>query len=187
MSHPAISKAKQLGRAAHHNGWKGSIEHDPSTLTTEFVAERNDEHLYVKWVDNTMDKAEYYILGKRVQLACAKDVLKILRGWPDIIALLKLARAENVSGPYIVETYRRLPFDWENDSDEDIMAAMVERKVYWYNRIDCKVTSDFVTRPRRKSQIFEIRQVGPHRKIFHFVGTQCGMRSVLLDMVLKVE
>lgn len=184
--HPAVIKAKRLGRIAFENGWKGSLDHDPATSTTELSAERNDEHIYVKWIDNTMDKAEYYILGKRVQLSCAKDVVKILRGWPDIIVLMKLARALNISGPDIVETYRRLPFDWENDSNEDIMAAMVERTVYWYNRIDGRVESDFVTKPRRKSQIFEVKPVG-HRKIFNFIGTQCGMRTVILDMVLKVE
>ena len=40
--------------------------------------------------------------------------------------------------------------------------------------------------PKRKSQVFEIKPVG-HRRLLNFVDRDTGMRSVLLDQLLKVE
>lgn len=180
--HPAVMKAKRIARIAVENGWQGNIQHDKGA--TLLTAERNDESIIVGWQDNVMINAAHYILGKETQLHCAKQVLEYVEGWPDVLKLFRWF--PNMNRPTLVEKYRRLPFDWENDDDDTIISNLIGRQIFWYSHISMKMYCDVVLEPKgKKSNKFEIKHVG-HRKMFNFIGAQAGFRSVLLDALVKV-
>jgi hypothetical protein len=181
--HPAVAKAKQIASLAVPNGWTGNLESEPENdyRRTVLSAERLDEQLYVEWRNNALHRAEYYVLGHRVQLSCAKDVMKIVKKYPDVVKMIEIAHKSGYNPVPIVERYRRLPFDWENDPDDEIIAAVKDHQIHWYSHLSGKVHSDVVL-PKKKT---EIKPVG-HRKMLCFIGSQAGFRNVMLDTVLKV-
>ena len=180
MTHPAVVKAKKIARVALENGWKGSIEHESGT--TDLTAWRDDERIHVKWIANTMESAEHTLFSHVSQLSCAKAVLKVIEGTPDIMVVIK--NAPLIDRPKLVEKYRVVPFDWEHDDDETIIANVLGRKLFWYSHQATKIQEDVVYIPKGKKNHIEIKPVA-HRKMLNFVG-QGGFRSVLLDTIIKV-
>ena len=182
----AVVKVMKLATVAKKNGWHGTIESeekDGERLTT-LLASRNDEKMSVLYRDNTMVKARYSIFSVSYSLHCASLVIERLEGWPDLLKLFK--QFPTMNRPTLVERYRRLPFSFE-DPPEEIMEKMVGRPIVWYSRINNRIDTDFVLPPKKngKSENFRIADIG-HRKMFHFIGSQIGFRSVLLDTLIKV-
>lgn len=182
MAHPAVIKARAIGKIAAENGWKGRIGKDDEfdgVRVTTLIATRNDESISISWLDTRFNYGTYCFFDKTIQIHSSGQAIKIIEGWPDIIALLKVIPIE--SRPRVTSVYVKLPFDWENDSDEFIMSQIIDRKLFWYNRIDGKIEIDVAM----KSQKNRIQPVG-HRKLLHFVSPVTGFRSVLLDQFLRV-
>jgi hypothetical protein len=91
----------------------------------------------------------------------------------------------SMNRPKLVETYRKLPFEHSEPNDV-IMPKLLGQQLTWYSHEHNKITTDLVLYPKgAKSKQYRIADVG-HRKIFHFIGSQAGFRSVLLDTVIKV-
>lgn len=181
MKHPAVMKAVRIGRIAKENDWHGSIEKDG--VTTVLVATRNDERIECRWTDQQLTEATYSLFEKTWVLPCSKAVLEHVTGWPDIIKLLK--NFPDLSKVELVKKYRRLPFDWQTASDEEIIANLVGRQIIWYSHISQKMNHDLVIVPRTKRNHPYIKQVG-HRKMFNYIGSHSGFASVLLDTLIKV-
>ena len=189
--HPAIVKAKKLASVAVENNWTGSInsEVENNCRTTVLTATRkgSDESIRVEWSNNSMSSATHSLMDGTVifQLPCAKSVSNVLSGWPDVMQIIKVTPAEQK--PEIVRRYRKLPFDWENDSDEEIIAKLVGTQIFWYSHISTKIYSDNVLVPKKgKKNHLEIKPIG-HRKMFNFIGSHAGFASVMLDSILKVS
>lgn len=181
----SVDKAKKIARIAVENGWTGTIEMDGPTVTLKTI--RNDEKIICLWIDQHLDQATYSLMigkGRSWNLQCAKLVTEKLTGWPDLGNLFKWFPEAN--RPTLVNKYRRLSFDWENSSDDEIIANLVGRQVFWYSHSSVKMQCDVVLEPKskKKSQI-EIRPVG-HRKLFNFIGAQFGFRSLFLDTIVKI-
>lgn len=192
-NHGGFVKAQQIGRIAKENGWHGSIEEDAAINQTVLYAYRNgqdfdsaDETVVLTWKGNALaEMPEYSLLGKTTNLQSQHLVIDKIRDYPDVAKIVKKFhnRPDIV---VLVERYRRLPFNPIDDSNETIMSAIGGRRIWWYNRMDGNVHDALVVTPKRKSQVFEIRPVG-HRRLLNFVDRDTGMRSVLLDQLLKVE
>jgi hypothetical protein len=188
MSLPAeepVIKAANIAVTAKRHGWHGNLDSNliEGQRLTRIAATRNDESVVVRYTDNTMTYGQYSIFNKTFNLHCASVAIEKLCDWPDILKLFKWFPAMNK--PTIVETYRRLPFSFDDD-DVDIMAKLLGQKLFWYSHESRKLHTDVVLAPRTSnSKSYRIAQVG-HRKIFHFIGAQAGFRSVLLDTVIKV-
>lgn len=177
----STAKAKLLAMTAVENGWKGNIKKSSDTVT--LVAERNHEKVVVRWVDGKLNRAQYSIFDRKWKLTCQKQVTEKLCGWPDLSNLFKWFPKMN--RPTLVEIYRDLPFEFD-DPNEEIMAKLIGRKLFWYCRESAKMRCDVVLPPTKSSsKNYRVVNVG-HRKMFHFVGAQIGFRSVLLDTIIKV-
>jgi hypothetical protein len=181
--HPAVAKAKQIARIAVQYGWQGNIDSEVigNERITSLSATRNDEALTMSWINERLNRAGYSIFDQYTNISCAKHAIKKLIAWPDVIELIKMSRDKGANPVPLVETYRRLPFDWENDPDDEIIAAVKDHQIHWYSHLSGKVHSDVVL-PKKKT---EIKPVG-HRKMLCFIGSQAGFRNVMLDTVLKV-
>ena len=192
-NHGGFVKAQQIARIAKENGWHGSIEEDAVTNETILYAYRNgqefdfaDETVVLTWKGNALvESPEYSLLGQIVYLQSQHLVIEKIRDYPDVTKIVKKFhnRSDIVE---LVERYRRLPFDPMADSNETIMSVIAGKRIWWYNRMDGNVRDAIVVSPKRKSQVFEIKPVG-HRRLLNFVDRDTGMRSVLLDQLLKVE
>lgn len=181
MGHPGVVKAKKLARVAFDNGWKGSIEHDCGI--TILTAHRDVEKVTVQWDANTMSESFYHFMSKTTQLYCAKAVLKVFEGQPDIMTALKYAAEEDRQA--LVEKYRKVPFDWENEEDHEIISKLVGAQIFWYSRMSGKIYSDWVLVPKGKKNHIEIKRI-KDRKALHYIGSHAGFASVMLDTIVKV-
>ena len=180
-----VIKASKLAKAAKANDWHGSFtsEEIDGHRITRLEVTRNDEYVLVMYRDNAMVQAVYRILNEEQRLHCASVVLERLQGWPDLLKLFKTFPKAN--RPLLVEKYRQLPFSFDEPNDQ-IMAKLLGRKLFWYYHENSKMVCDVVLMPRKSdTKNFRIVDVG-HRKMFHFIGAQAGFRSVLLDTLLKV-
>lgn len=181
----AVLKAAKLASAAKRNDWHGTFnsEEIDGVRVTVLDVHRNGESLRVDYLGNQMRPGKYDLHGRTWTVHSASDALAKLEDWPDLIKMFKWF--PNMNRPTLVETYRRLPFSME-DSNEDIIAKLIGTKLFWYCHISQKINVDVVMQPRRSDgKNFRIADVG-HRKLFHFIGAQCGFRSVLLDTLIKV-
>lgn len=182
-------KAMQLGGIAKRNGWTGSIQHNDNLNETIFRAKRAAERIFMQWANGRLaEKPEYKLLSRVYTLQSQVEVIEKLEGWPDIIKILDINRKrKDPKNPVqLVKYYSRLPFDIEKDDDETIISALVNRQIWWYNSISMKIDTAKVMMPKKKSQVFSLKQVG-HRKMFNFTEPQIGMRSVMLDQIVKVQ
>lgn len=183
----SVYKVMRMAGVAKQNGWHGTLESDVvnGCKVTELQAARNDETITVIYRDGAMTRSEYTIFGAVTSIYCPKTAIEKLSGWPDLLKLFK--QFPNMNRPTLVETYRRLPFSFD-EPNEEIMAKMIGRTVTWYSHTSTRIDSDTVLPPRKhtKKENFRIVDIG-HRKLFHFIGTQIGFRSILLDTLLKVK
>lgn len=189
--HPAVIKAKKLARVAVENSWTGNITSDVESDCRITVLNANrkdsDEAIRVEWRDNQMASATHILMDGTVsfQLPCAKSVSAVISGWPDVMQIIKMIPHEK--RPEVVRRYRKLPFDWENDSDEFILSKLIGTQIFWYSHISTKIYSDNVLVPKKgKKNHVEIKPVG-HRKMLNFIGSHAGFASVMLDSILKVN
>lgn len=185
--HPAIAKARFIGKIAHQYDWKGAMEsevQEGDTRVTTITGQRNDEYFQMQWTNEKLSHAIYFIhLGEEkheIKITHAKQMIEKLAGWPDIFDLFKWF--PNANRPLLVEKYRRLPFNHDDDNDE-IISKLLGCKLFWYGHETTKYHTDVVL-PKRSNKV-RIQDIG-HRKLFHFIGAQAGFRSVLLDTLLKV-
>lgn len=188
--HPAVVKAKKLARVAVENNWTGNIESEivNDCRITTLTARRkdSDESVRVKWKNNSMTIAEHILMDGTVtfELPCAKAVATVMSGWPDVMQIIKAIPQEKK--PEVVRRYRKLPFDWENDSDEFILTKLIGSQIFWYSHVSTKIYSDNVLVPKKgKKNHVEIKMVG-HRKMLNYIGSHAGFSSVMLDSILKV-
>lgn len=179
----STAKAKMIAMVAVEQGWKGNIKRDRNIVCLK--AFRNDEQIQVQWMNGKLKYAKYKIFNKSFNLTCQKQVTEKLCGWPDLRDLFKWF--PKIDRSSLVEKYRDLPFELDDDNDE-IMSKLVGRKIFWYCRREpSKISCDVVLLPKgAKSKHFRVVNVGNNRKMFHFVGTAIGFRSVLLDTIVKV-
>lgn len=181
----AVVKAAKLAAAAKHNDWHGSFDSEviEGERITTLEVTRNDEYILVCYTGNTMNHGEYRLFNKVWNLHCASVALDKLQDWPDLIKMFKWFPQYN--RPTLVDVYRKLPFDLDDPNDE-IITKLIGLKLFWYSHTSSKLHTDVVMQPRRSdTKNFRIADVG-HRKLFHFIGAQCGFRSVILDTLIKV-
>ena len=178
----AVKKASHVGSIAAQNGWKGKLDSEvvDGQRITSLTGRRNDESFYAYWEDEKLSRAGYFIFSRETRLTCAKQLIEKIEGWPDLIKLYKWFPDAN--RPNLTQTYRKLPFDLDDD-DEEIISKLLGRKLFWYGHESTKIHTDVVL--KSKSKKIRIQNVG-HRKLFHFIGAQAGFRSVLLDTLIKV-
>ena len=180
------TKAIAIATVAKENGWKGAIRYDEITHETTLSARRGCESVLLIWDRNRLiQKPEYKLLGRTYYLPSQGALIQKLNSKPDIIKLLKI-NAGKRNPVELVKQYRDLPFDVETDNDETIIAALVNRRIWWYNSVSMGVQNARVMMPKRKSQVFNIKSVN-HRRMFNFTEPDIGMRSVMLDQLLKVQ
>lgn len=186
MSHPAIEKAKQIGKVAHEHGWKGSFNSEVllGQRITTLHARRNGEAVMMAWTEKALDSASYSIMGRETKLTCARQVLGHIRGWPDLIKLVKRF-PDNDFRVKLVEDYRRVPFDWREAKPSEILENLIGHEIHWYSTLSDKIYSDFVHVPKgRKKNKLEVKTIG-NRRMLNFIGNQ-GFRSVMLDQIIQV-
>ena len=188
MSLPAeepVLKGLRIVRACKANNWHGAIDAPlvDGIRQTTITATRNDEAIKVLYYGNAYSEGEYRLFDRRFNLHCASVAIEKIEGWPDIIELFK--QFPKTRRPSLVETYRKLPFD-HSEPNEDIMSKLIGHQLFWYSHEYARMDCDVVQAPRGpKAKQFRIADIG-HRKIFHFIGTKAGFRSVLLDTIVKV-
>lgn len=188
--HPAVVKAKKLARIAVENGWTGSINSDAEngSRITVLKARRkdSDEIVEVIWINNQMTSAMHSLMDGKINfpLPCAKAVSTVITGYPDLMQIIKNIPVEFRAEA--VRKYRRLPFNWETDDNEEIITKLIGTQIFWYSHVSTKIYSDHVLTPKKgKKSHIEIKPIG-HRKMFNFIGSQAGFASVMLDSLLKV-
>lgn len=185
MTHPAVIKAQQIARIAVENGWKGKINtemqgiQEDSVRVTTLVATRNDESIALEWHGKAFFDGVYYFFDRVTKLHSSGLAIKKVEGWPDILEIFR--HAPMGSRPALAEKYVKLPFDWRNDSDEEIINSIIDRKVFWYNRLDSKIEADVCMKSKKN----RIQPIG-HHKLLHFISPLVGFRSMMLDQVLRV-
>lgn len=181
MPNPVVNKVKTMIDIAVENGWKGNVsrEFHEGTRIIIFYAKRNDETIKITWHGTRFKGGNYGFFDKVTMIPSSGQALKKIQGWPDIISLFKSVPIG--ARPALAAKYVKLPFDLASDDDETIIEAMIDRKVFWYNRIDSKIEVDVMMRSKKN----RIQPVG-HRKLLHFISPVVGFRSVLLDQVLRV-
>lgn len=180
-------KVKILTETAKQHGWTGNLQSEviDGVRYTVLTMARNDESVALQYHDNTYYKGDYYLFDKHWHVHCASLVLERLAGWPDLLKLFKWF--PNMNRPNLVGVYRQLPFNFE-EPNEDIIAKLIGRQLFWYSHEAAKLHVDVVLVPRNAtSKNFRIVDVAEgSRKLFHFMGASVGFRSVLLDTVIKV-
>lgn len=188
--HAAVIKARFIGRVAHQYDWKGNYSSDviEGQRITTITGQRNDEYFQMQWNDEKLAHAIYFIhVGSEkheIKITTAKKMMEKLSDWPDILDIFKWFPKAN--RPLLVQKYRRLPFDLEEDSNEEIISKLLGCKIFWYGHQTAKYHTDVVL-PTMGNKTYKTRIVDiGHRKLFHFLGAQAGFRSVLLDTLLKV-
>lgn len=188
--HPALVKAKFIGKIAAQHDWKGNMASDISSgdiRVTTITGQRNDEYFQMQWTGEKLSHATYFIAidGQRhdVKITHSKKMIEYLTGWPDIIKMYQWF--PEVNRPWLTERYRKLPFSMD-DPNEKIIECLVGQKISWYGHQSVKIHEDVVLPKKSKTlKTLHIVDIG-HRKLFHFMGAQAGFRSVLLDTLLKV-
>ncbi len=182
--HPAVIKAKRLGRIAFEHDWKGNIESESGT--TIFRAWRNDETVMMQWNSTSLVYGEYRVFNYKQNLSSTSLARKVIEGWPNISRILKYIPDGEFKGDF-VKRYSNVPFNWETAPNDEIIAAMIGRQIRWYSTLSNKIQTDIVHRPKTTAQKgkLEVKQVGNGRKMFNFIGNQ-GFRSVLLDTLIQV-
>ena len=184
MGHPAVIKAQKIAAIAVENGWKGKIDTEviESQRITTLDAWRNDEKVKLIWRDEQYLKGTYMLFDRVTLLHTAKGSLERITGWPSIRQVLKFA-PEDGDQKAIINRYKRIPFDWENDDPNAIINKLIDNRIYWYCIKSGKVYDDVVLIPKGKSRI-EIKPIAG-RRLFNFIGT-VGFRSVVLDTIIQV-
>lgn len=185
--HPALIKAQKIASEAKSYDWHGSIDSEVvnGCRTTFLNAKRNDECIHMIWRNNEMIGATYSLFEHETELNCAATVLRHIEGWPDIVELLKRFNTETSGIEFLISRYRRLPFDPDSDDDEAILKCLAGRHIWWYSSLTGKIRDEWVMEPRRKSQVFNLRKVGI-KKLFSFTTVDTGIRSIVLDTLLRV-
>jgi hypothetical protein len=180
------AKIKKLAAVAKRHDWHGrlDIEQIDGQQVATLEVTRNDESLVIGYTDNAMSICEYKIFDMQFPCHCASVAKEKLAGWPDVVELFKLFPDRRRVD--LVKTYRKLPFNWQEDDNQEILDKLIGKRVWWYSHISQKIRDEYVMIPRRASQVFEIKPVG-HRKLFNFTAAETGMRSVMLDTILKVQ
>lgn len=180
--HPAVVKANQFGGLANKYGWKGHLTSeifDRQRVTTLIMTRGEDEIFQSQWVNRNLSSARYSIFGRIFPISNKVELIRYLSG-PQVMWLFR--EFPDMNRPLLVEQFRRLPFDWENDDDETIIDSLIGRKIYWYNRELSKIETDTVG---KRSKQFRIAPVG-HRKLLHCVCLETNFRSILLDQLIQV-
>lgn len=172
--------SKKIMEIAIDNGWSGlrNFEGDGHVI---IALVRNDESLGIEWLHNDFHVAHYYIFDRMLAFTTLKDVGDVVRGWPDLIELFKWF--PNANKPFLTTKYRRLPFALDADNEE-ILAKIVERPVFWWDAGASKIRVDVVMKPKG-AKTNRIVDMG-HRKLLHFNGARDGFKSLLVDAILKV-
>jgi hypothetical protein len=187
--HPALAKAKFIGKIAHQHNWKGNISSEvvDGQRITSVAGNRDDEAFSMQWTGEKLTEATYSIGVNEdihaIKITHSKKMIEYLTGWPDIFDLFKWF--PNANRPLLVEKYRKLPFSMDDDNEE-IISKLLGCKIFWYGHQSTKYHTDVVL-PTMGNKTYKTRIVDiGHRKLFHFIGAQAGFRSVLLDTLLKV-
>jgi hypothetical protein len=184
--HPAVVKAQEFGRIAKEYGWTGKIDSEIQETpvferqrVTILRATRNDETIVIAWHGKAFKHGYYGMFGETISaIHSIGEARKKVRGWPNIMDLFKKVAPER--RPALSAVYVKLPFTADS-SDSEIISSLVNRKLYWYNRIDGGIYDDVLM----KSTKNRIQDIG-HRKLLHFIGAATGFRSVFIDQILKV-
>jgi len=180
-----IVKAVELAKAAKLHGWHGTFDSEVIAGVRETVLDvtRRGESLRVTYSGNVFRSGKYELYSRRWNVHCASVALERLEAWPDLIKMFKWF--PNMNRPKLVEEYRRLPFTFE-ESNDVIMERLIGHQLFWYGHTESKLHCDVVLPPTKKNSLqYNIKDIG-HRKLFNFIGAQCGFRSVLLDTLIKV-
>lgn len=183
--HPAVLKCQQILKLAKVYGWtpnksmSGVGQLPDGKQRTTLAIERNDEGIVLTYHDNTVAVAAYTFMNHVVHYQNRKPLIERIEGWPRVTDLFKWFPSMN--RPLLVVKYRRLPFD-ENDTDANVLDAIVGHRLHWYNRIDGKIYDDIVIKSN-KNRIQPVH----HRRMLHLVCRDSGFRSVMLDQILQVD
>jgi hypothetical protein len=193
----SVSRATKIAEHAVKQGWKGKLNSDMCSgligsirlyekpyRETTLVLIRNDEMLVITWINNEAKFFDYSIYDEsHSDITSLAQCKEIIFGWPDLLELYALFPHKNQIE--ITKTYKRIPFDWETATDEEIISKLVGRKVFWYDHKAARIRVDVVMNIKVKSKVDVVQPVG-HRKLFNFNGAESGFRSVILDTLLKV-
>ena len=187
------SKATKLAEFAEDFGWTSVIE-TPAPDTVVAVLTKESEEITATWVNGIVppEATPVYCVGERqVKLRNVSAAKKQIGSEPDAKPIQELSpgpvrRSRRGSGslpPNLPR--RRVPFDVETASDEEIIKALTGKKIRWRNMMaNGKIEHGQVS--RRGKQIKIERHPNRSTRTITFCDDNGGFRSVALDRLLVV-
>lgn len=198
---PPVAESKSIvkGRAyaakAEQAGWDVARAWGTAGLEDHIVvtSSRGNETIFIEWVNGVYQPTATYTIGDRtVKLRNAAAALAYAERTPEAATeeLAKVSenrffRRRETPPEEIQAKTERLPFDREAALDDDVLTALLGRRITWHNRFsETTETGIFPTRiDRRFTRITE----DEHGRVVHFICLQGGFRSFRLSSLLSVS
>lgn len=185
-------KAEGFRQTAIELGWKVSARTDDGERT-ELTVKRGEEAIDIAWVDGVFQyPCLYSHLGSTIQLRNASAAKQRMAIDPEkaseersrVVTRHHNAESRKTGGA----RSKRLPFDPDLATDEEILSALSGRRIVWTNGISGVDHSDTVlpdNRVRMRANRARIEE-GPRGRVLHFVGDE-GFHSVLIVKIISVR
>lgn len=179
-------KANELREIAQGLGWKSKVS-VASDETVECRCVRDQEVVIVQWHNGRCLATATYTYGARtVKIKNASAARQIMVLSPEEAAarqpsvVTRHVKSRAVDGDETPHR-RKLPFDLEKSTDAEIIAAVVNKRISWRNRISGLVESALVLPKGITVSIINTQDA------LTFCSDDGGMRSVYLSKILSVE
>lgn len=184
------AKAQAFAAKAESAGWTVAI--GAVAGGTELTATRGAEMIVQAWANGVWDyTTSYYAHGDRnTKPRNASGAAKLLLRSPDDAAAestkvaankhFRKAEPKDITEKLEV-AQKRLPFDPELATDEEVTGVLAGQALVWYNRISRGTETAIVG--RKGARITELEDGA---RVIHFCCPVTGYRSCLVTAILKV-
>ena len=187
---PKPAKAPKSDKATIYAGEMTKLGWHPEVTRLdglhELIATRGNEALYLAWMNeaHVPGTSTYTIADRTVKVRNPAEAMRVAALKPTEAKAVQEKVSSNVSfrkrptGP----TIRRIPFDVETATEEELRAALEAHEIRWHNQY--RVNSEEAIVGNAKS-IHVSRHKAGHR-ILSFVDPQFGYRALRLEHLENV-
>ena len=185
------AKARAFGEDIAKSGWSAT----PAFVAPEHVtltATRGTETIFIEWMGGVYQPTATYAINDRIiKMRNASQAKQYAARTPDA-AKSELEKVSNNrffrkrETPEASLERRPLPFDPALATDEEVMTALIGRRVTWHNRF--REVSETAIFPKRIDVRFTRITADEHgERSVHFLCPATGFRSFRLGALLQIS